>query len=128
MPFRWRTIHGGMILRHDVGTSIECAESGDSGPRWTYVYGGKPKPFFHPLRTPSGVTLSNFEPHDHVWHRGLWFTIKFVNGENFWEEHPPFGTQHHAPPTLSPDGDGIAMACSAEWRRPGGAPVFGERR
>jgi hypothetical protein len=30
---------------------------------------------------------------DHVWHRGLWFAFKFVNGANFWEEHPPFGVQ-----------------------------------
>ena len=24
---------------------------------------------------------------DHPWHHTLWFTIKFVNGENFWEEY-----------------------------------------
>ena len=48
--------------------------------------GGKPKPFFHPLSTPAGHCLSIFEPHDHPWHRGLWFTIKLINGENFSPE------------------------------------------
>ena len=52
-----------------------------------------PKPCVHPLVTPGGHVLSGFEMSDHVWHRGLWFTIKFVNGTNFWEEHAPFGVQ-----------------------------------
>lgn len=52
-----------------------------------------PKPCVHPLSTPAGHVISGFEMSDHVWHRGLWFTIKFVNGTNFWEEHPPFGVQ-----------------------------------
>lgn len=118
-----------MVIRHDVGASIECTESGDSAPRWTYVYGGKPKPFFHPLRTPAGSTLSLFEPFDHVWHRGLWFTIKFINGENFWEEHPPFGTQEPGAPMLVPEsGDGLRMTFVGAWRRPGGEAVIVENR
>jgi hypothetical protein len=52
-----------------------------------------PKPCVHPLVTPRGHVLSGFEMSDHVWHRGLWFAIKFVNGANFWEENSPFGVQ-----------------------------------
>lgn len=52
-----------------------------------------PKPCVHPMKTPARVTLSGFEMSDHVWHRGLWFTIKFINGTNFWEEHEPYGIQ-----------------------------------
>jgi len=52
-----------------------------------------PKAGFHPLTTPHGHVLTGWEMSDHVWHRGLWFTIKFVNGDNFWEERPPFGVQ-----------------------------------
>src|ERR1019366_3254106 len=52
-----------------------------------------PKPCIHPFFTPRGHQLSGFEMSDHVWHRGLWFTIKFINGSNFWEERPPFGIQ-----------------------------------
>jgi hypothetical protein len=122
-----------MLLRvtHDLGESVALARPGDDEPLWRYVYGGKPKPFFHPLRTPAGYTLSLFEPHDHVWHRGLWFTIKFINGENFWEEREPYGTQvTPVPPTLTPAADGtVRIDQRLEWTRPEGAGiVFREER
>ncbi len=50
-----------------------------------------PRPFVHPLTTPAGAVLSVEAPADHPWHHALWFTIKFVNGENFWEEYGEFG-------------------------------------
>lgn len=66
----------------------------DVGACATYRFGAAmPKPCVHPLSTPRGHVLSGFEMPDHVWHRGLWFTFKFVNGTNFWEEHAPFGVQ-----------------------------------
>ncbi len=120
-----------MILKHNIGRSIELADPEHDLPRWRYVYGGKPKPFFHPLCTPAGHCLTLFEPHDHVWHRGLWFTIKFVNGENFWEEHEPFGTQQTlVPPSIThtPDG-GIVLTSELDWVRPDGrSTVFHEHR
>ncbi len=30
-----------------------------------------PKPYFHPLRTLAGETVTCFRPHDHLWHTGL---------------------------------------------------------
>lgn len=113
-----------MHVTHELGTSITLRGTHDPEPLWCYVYGGgKPKPFFHPLRTPSGFTLTLFEPHDHVWHRGLWFTIKFINGENFWEEPKDgnFGTQvTPVPPTLTPEADGsLRIDQKLEWTRPG---------
>src|SRR5690606_37702617 len=44
------------------------------------------KPYFHPLRTPSGQDLTLERPADHPWHRGLWFSWKTINGINYWEE------------------------------------------
>ena len=44
------------------------------------------KPFIHPLCTPGGHILTVCEPHDHPWHRGVWFAWKYLNGVNFWEE------------------------------------------
>lgn len=120
-----------MLLVHDLGRSIELREPTRELPLWRYVYGGKPKPFFHPLCTPAGHCLTLFEPHDHVWHRGLWFTIKFVNGENFWEERPPFGTQVTvAPPTVTPGEDESIVVDSRQlWQRPhDGGAVFDETR
>ena len=43
------------------------------------------KPYMHPLRTPSGLTLTDVRPSDHPWHKGLWFSWKFLNGANCWE-------------------------------------------
>ena len=48
-------------------------------------------PWFHPLATPSGVEITRNRPWDHPWHRGLWFSWKYVNGVNFWNEDPRTG-------------------------------------
>lgn len=120
-----------MQLNHELRNSIELRTPAQEMPRWRYVYGGRPKPFFHPLCTPSGHCLTLFEPHDHVWHRGLWFTIKFINGENFWEEHAPYGTQNTPlPPDVTHGEDGSILISSTQtWERPHGAgSVFAERR
>lgn len=119
-----------MRLVHDLGKFIELRDAALELPLWRYVYGGKPKPFFHPLCTPAGHCLTLFEPHDHVWHRGLWFTIKFINGENFWEERPPFGVQVTiAPPTVAPDGEALLVSSRQSWKRPHDAgEVFDESR
>ncbi len=120
-----------MILKHSIGQSIELADPGMELPLWRYVYGGKPKPFIHPLCTPAGHCLTLFEPHDHVWHRGLWFTFKFIDGDNFWEERAPFGIQRTAvPPSIDHTADGqIVLRSELDWIRPDGqASVFHEQR
>ncbi len=43
-----------------------------------------PRPYLHPIRTLSGVTVSDTHPADHDWHCGLSFTMQDVNGVNFW--------------------------------------------
>jgi type 1 glutamine amidotransferase len=45
-----------------------------------------PKPFFHPVALSSGEVLTWESPPDHPWHRGLWFSWKYINGVNYWEE------------------------------------------
>jgi len=46
------------------------------------------KPYFDPLATPGARVLTDLRPQDHPWHRGLWFSWKFINGLNYWEEDP----------------------------------------
>lgn len=124
-----------MQLNHNLGTSLELRIPHHDRPLWRYVYSGKPKPFFHPITTLAGYELTLFEPSDHIWHRGLWFTIKFLNGENFWEDRPDtvgeFGTQHTLTPpdvTHGPGGE-ITVSSRQEWRRPKNAGViFTEQR
>ena len=118
-----------MKVVHDVGRSIELSLDPEFS-LWKYVYSGRPKPYFHPVRTLAGHELSLFEPHDHVWHRGLWFTFKFVNGENFWEEGDVQGTQRLPnPPTVRHDARRTFIEHAAHWARPDGETVaIDERR
>ena len=42
-------------------------------------------PYFHPLATLDGAVLTDLHPDDHLWHRGLLFAWKKINGrEGYW--------------------------------------------
>ena len=70
---------------------------------WRFNYGAnEAKPNFHPLALPAGPALSCYRPKDHPWHRGLWFSWKYINKVNYWEEDRETGlakgkTQWRAP-------------------------------
>jgi hypothetical protein len=119
-----------MLITHDLGRSI--AVGLDVGRELLeYDYGSSPKPYFHPLRTLAGHLLTNYQPRDHVWHRGLWFAIKFVNGKNYWEENDTFGAQVTlGPPTVDHLATGATRFTSdIEWRHPEvSPPAIFERR
>jgi hypothetical protein len=44
------------------------------------------KNYFHPVNTGEGYPLTLDQPYDHPWHHGLYFTWKYINGINFWED------------------------------------------
>lgn len=102
------------------------------GDRWTYDWAARKKPAIHPVRTPAGHVLTRMSPPDHPWHRALWFTIKYVNEENFWEEQPPYGVLRHVaePEQRGPDDAGRTSVTGAiRWIRPDRSSVaFEERR
>lgn len=53
---------------------------------WQFRYGpDQPKPHFHPVALPDGRVVTWDRPPDHVWHHGLWFSWKFIQGVNYWE-------------------------------------------
>jgi len=58
---------------------------------WQFNYPDIGKPYFHPLNTPGGTSLTWIKPPDHPWHYGLWFSWKYINEVNFWEEDPQSG-------------------------------------
>ncbi|WP_430645245.1 PmoA family protein [Agromyces sp. GXS1127] len=43
-----------------------------------------PRPYFSPIRTLGGETVSLYRPHDHVWHKGIAWSLPVVGDENFW--------------------------------------------
>ena len=81
--------------------------------RWTYKAEHRKRPHVHPLATPSGKVLTRDAPPDHPWHHALWFAVKFVNGDNFWEEVAPYGVVRHVDDTtlhwIRPDRETVAI-------------------
>ena len=54
---------------------------------WQFNFDKKQgKPYFHPVCLTGGTELTWHRPPDHPWHYGLWFSWKFINGLNYWEE------------------------------------------
>jgi hypothetical protein len=43
-----------------------------------------PRPYFHPVRTLAGDEVSIYRPHDHVWHKGIAWSLPNVGPQNFW--------------------------------------------
>ena len=97
---------------------------GDGG--WTYEWSHPRKPHAHPVATPSGFVLTQVEPEDHPWQRGVWFVVKYVDGDNFWEELPRswdsagFEIQRHVD---RPEHDGSTIVGDLAWIRPDRATV-----
>ncbi len=101
---------------------------------WRYNFGpGEAKPSFHPVALPGGAALTGYRPADHRWHRGLWFSWKFINGVNYWEEHPVTGASQgrtvQEPPEIEARPDFSArLRQRLSYRPAGGAPVLREER
>ncbi len=71
-------------IRDDDGVALQ-----DEGRIvWQFRVGPEDsKPAFHPLTLSDGRILTGYRPDDHAWHRANWFSWKFLNGKNFWEEN-----------------------------------------
>lgn len=117
-----------LTFRQTQDDRISVAEHGAEPT--VYRFGNLPKPCVHPLLTPAGRCLSGFQMSDHVWHRGLWFTIKFINGENFWEERPPFGVQKTLaqPKCDLPAPDHLRVNHSLDWTSDASGALLHEDR
>ncbi|MCF7689479.1 MAG: PmoA family protein [Cephaloticoccus sp.] len=106
--------HDRLLCRYVYQSGVEAKES--------------PKPYFHPVNSLAGDTLTNFRPNDHPWHHALSFTLNNVSGANFWggptclqdgykwrDDH---GAQYHqAWQQLEANGAGATLAHTLEWRR-----------
>lgn len=78
----------GLTLHHDVDRALEVRHAGV--PLLTYVYVPddvqleSPRPYLHPVRTLAGDVVTLFRPHDHVWHKGIAWSLPNVGPHNFW--------------------------------------------
>ena len=101
---------------------------------WQVVFDpALPKSFVHPLSTINGAELTVRSPADHLWHRGLWFSWKYINHTNYWEEDKKTGlssgrteiTDAHT--TANTDFSG-GVELDLKYRLPGQPPVMIEHR
>lgn len=82
---------------HTVGRSIQV--SADGVELFSYVYRPtdvqleSPRPYVHPIRTLGGDLVTVFRPHDHVWHKGLVWSLPHFGHDNFWGG-PTFSREH----------------------------------
>lgn len=141
-----------LSIVHELGTALAVRDDDVELFRYTYEPDSpqleSPKPFLHPIRTRAGRTVSLFRPWDHVWHKGIAWSLPVVGEENFWGGptyiHGRFyvqldndGTQRHEAITrlsVDPAAEGSAdeqvarVAHDLEWISQGGVRMFTERR
>ena len=120
--YSWQQTHTSLALRN--GDKVV----------WRLVFDAKqPKTYFHPLATVDGKVLTAFQPADHPWHRGLWWSWKFINGVNYWEEdshtHQSDGINELTGVAVKPGADFSATAeLRFSYHLPGTAPIMTEVR
>lgn len=129
-----------LSLIHDESEALEIHYGGQQLLRYVYMAPEaqleSPRPYFHPLRTLGGEVITLYRPHDHVWHKGLAWSLPNVAEANFWggvtylrdggyQQLPNNGTQaHHEFSHLDNDG----FAHSLRWLTEQGEHWFDEQR
>ena len=120
-------------------------------PVLTYVYRSgvaqqeSPRPYFHPLTTLGGATVTQSRPADHVWHQGLSWALPVVHAastgvHSFWGgptyvpgdgylQLPNNGTVTHRGFTaLVASDEGVEIEEMLQWTTQTGALLFTEKR
>jgi hypothetical protein len=101
---------------------------------WKFTFDPKAgKPFFHPLSVGGKSSLTDFKPGDHPWHYGLWFSWKYINHVNYWEEERTSGRAEGATrwttPIIETEPDGAAtLRFNVNYVHPSGRVEIFETR
>lgn len=101
---------------------------------WQFNYGAvAAKPFFHPVAVAGGPVLTCDRPPGHTWHHALWFSWKFIDGVNYWEEDPKTGvaaglTTWREPQIETRPDFSARIAMDLSYHLPGQPPVMTEHR
>ncbi|WP_353114653.1 PmoA family protein [Microbacterium sp.] len=128
----------------DDGTQVSFADGDAELMRYVYRPDSPqleaPRPYLHPIRTRRGHEVSLFRPWDHVWHKGIAWSLPVVDDENFWGgptfvrgegyvQLPNDGAQRHAEVRESGvSGDDARFAHRLEWIAEDGRRLFDETR
>ena len=101
---------------------------------WQFSFDpAKGKTFFNPVTVAGGPSLTNFRPEDHPWHYGLWFSWKYINHTNYWEENRQSGKSagktSWTVPAIDPRTDGgVTIRYEVSYTNPAGRVDLAEKR
>lgn len=131
MPTPIEPARVGLTLVHEHGRSLLIRFGTQEILRYVYAPWDptfeSPRPYFHPIRTLGGRVVSEYRPHDHVWHKGLAWSLPNVGTENFWggptynrgrgyEQLENNGSMIHAGfELISASADRISVIENLEW-------------
>lgn len=129
---------------HEVGRAIDVVHDGTTLAQYVYVPTDvqleSPRPYLHPVRTRGGDLVTAFRPHDHVWHKGIAWSLPVVGEHNFWGG-PTYvhgegyvqlendGSMDHVALTdLRVAPDRVDLTHTLAWHTQAGAHVIDEQR
>ncbi|MBI5766961.1 MAG: PmoA family protein [Verrucomicrobia bacterium] len=101
-------------------------QTADGKTVWRFSFDpAKGKPFFDPVTVGGGPSLTDFKPADHPWHYGLWFSWKYINTVNYWEEDRTSGraagkTSWTAPEIATRSDGGATIKLNVSYTTPDG--------
>ena len=111
--------------------SVQCDLDGETLWRFSFAT-NQAKPCFHPLAVSGSEPLTHFRPADHRWHYGLWFSWKYINHVNYWEEDKSGrseGTTKWETPKIKPEKDGSAkISMVLSYISPSNVTMMAEQR
>lgn len=119
--YSWTYKPGQELILSREGTTLFCYHFATD----------RQKPYLHPVYTPDTILLTCLEPWDHVWHRGIWFSWKYLNGANYWEETEEGSggiTELAGAEKLSLGMESATVSTQLHYRPVGGAVVLEEQR
>jgi hypothetical protein len=131
-------------MLHDVDGALRMSWQGTELLRYVYrpteARWESPRPYFHPVRTLAGDLVSLYRPHDHVWHKGIAWSLSNVGEENFWGgpsfvkdrgyvQRPNHGEMRHLRfDAVDTDDEAVRVDETLAWRTESGREVIAERR
>ena len=137
-------VRAGLTLDHEHGRSLLIRCGTEEVLRYVYAPWDpafeSPRPYFHPIRTLGGRVVSEYRPHDHVWHKGLAWSLPNVGTENFWggptynrgrgyEQLENNGSMVHTGfESISVSEERISVVENVEWRTQAGELWVREQR
>lgn len=131
------------VTLEDRGDRVVLAAGDDELAHYVYrptdVRLESPRPYLSPIRTLGGSLVSLFRPHDHVWHKGIAWSLPVVGDQNFWGgptfvrgegyvQLPNNGEQRHRSLALEHAGDAAVVRETLDWVTEAGERVFDEER